>query len=49
MALVREVVWHMRDNGQLQILQRGAALECNVGVKGPITARAVLDEQQLRG
>jgi hypothetical protein len=43
MAIVREIVWELREEGQVEILQKGEVLDGNVGlndVKGPIRVRA---------
>jgi len=42
MPTIREHVWEMRDNEEVEILQRGEVLRADVGladVKGPIRVR----------
>ncbi|KAF2840068.1 hypothetical protein M501DRAFT_931452 [Patellaria atrata CBS 101060] len=42
MPSIRELVWAMRDAGEVEILQKGEVLENDVGleqIKGPIRAR----------
>ncbi|KAK8218900.1 hypothetical protein IWZ01DRAFT_427920 [Phyllosticta capitalensis] len=44
MPRIRQVVWEMRDRGEVEILQRGEVLGNHVGVddvKGPIRIRRV--------
>ena len=46
MPAIREVLWDMRENGEVQILQRGDILPDDIAVedvKGPIRARRVPD------
>lgn len=40
---VREVVWHLRDGGEVEVLQKGKVLDADVAldnVHGPIRVRA---------
>jgi len=42
MPAIREIVWELRDNEQVEILQRGEVLGADVGlanVKGPVRVR----------
>lgn len=49
MPMIREIAWEMRDQGAIDILQRGQVLDHNVGiadVKGPIRLRRSRKEDQ---
>jgi hypothetical protein len=44
MPTIREIVWGMRERGELEILQRGEILGMDVGVedvRGPVRVRRV--------
>ncbi|KAK7541998.1 uncharacterized protein J3D65DRAFT_612250 [Phyllosticta citribraziliensis] len=44
MPRIRQILWEMRDRGEVEILQRGEVLGDHVGiddVKGPIRARRI--------
>ncbi|KAF2433948.1 hypothetical protein EJ08DRAFT_646842 [Tothia fuscella] len=50
MPTIREIVWAMRDRGEVEILQRGEALGLDIGVRditGPIRVRKVQENSSV--
>ena len=48
MPAVRDILWNMREKGEVEILQKGSVLPQSIesgDVKGPIRARKVSSEQ----